>query len=43
MADVDVLVVTYNTAALTVAALRRTLESTGTIDIRLLVRDNGSS
>src|SRR5882757_9440026 len=43
MADIDVLIVTYNTASLTVMALRRTLDAAGTVDVRLLVRDNGSS
>lgn len=40
---VDVGVVTWNTRDLTVAALRRLLDSEQGCDIRLLVRDNGSS
>ena len=43
MVGVDVLVVTYNTASLTPMALRRTLAAAGAVDVRLLVRDNGSS
>jgi hypothetical protein len=40
---VDVAVVTWNTAALTSAALRRLLDSEQGCDLRLLVRDNGST
>ncbi len=40
---VDVGVVTYNTRELTVAALRRLLDSEQGVDIRLLVRDNASA
>jgi N-acetylglucosaminyl-diphospho-decaprenol L-rhamnosyltransferase len=41
--QVDVGVVTWNTRDLTVAALRRLLDSDQGCDIRLLVRDNGST
>src|SRR5438874_10878189 len=40
---VDVFVVTWNTAELTVEALRRLLDSDQGCSLRLLVRDNGSS
>jgi N-acetylglucosaminyl-diphospho-decaprenol L-rhamnosyltransferase len=40
---VDVGVVTFNTAALTVEALRRLLDSDQGVELRLLVRDNGST
>lgn len=40
---VDVGVVTWNTADVTTAALRRMLDSDQGVDIRLLVRDNASS
>ena len=41
--QVDVVVVTWNTAELTAAALRRILDNDQGCDVRLLVRDNGSS
>lgn len=41
--QVDVVVVTWNTRDLTVAALRRLLDSDQGVDLRLLVHDNGSS
>lgn len=40
---VDVGVVTWNTADLTARALRRLLDSDQGVDLRLLVRDNGST
>ncbi|MDX6286235.1 MAG: hypothetical protein QOG53_1720 [Frankiales bacterium] len=40
---VDVGVVTWNTRELTVQALRRLLESDQGVDLRLLIRDNGSA
>ena len=40
---VDVGVVTFNTAELAVTALRRLLDVDQGVDVRLLVRDNGSS
>ena len=40
---VDVGIVTWNTAELTATALRRLMDSDQGCDIRLLVRDNGSS
>jgi N-acetylglucosaminyl-diphospho-decaprenol L-rhamnosyltransferase len=43
MAHVDVGVVTWNSRDVTVDALRRLLEVTGGVDVRLLVRDNDSS
>jgi N-acetylglucosaminyl-diphospho-decaprenol L-rhamnosyltransferase len=42
-AKVDVGVVTYNTAPLTVEALRRLLDTDQGCELRLLVRDNGSA
>jgi len=42
-AKVDVAVVTWNTADVTVAALRHLLDSDQGCDIRVLVHDNGSS
>ena len=41
--QVDVAVVTWNTADLTVRALRHLLDTDQGVDLRLLVRDNGSS
>lgn len=40
---VDVVVVTWNTGELTAAALRRLLDSEQGCEVRLLVRDNGST
>jgi GT2 family glycosyltransferase len=40
--QVDVVVVTWNTAALTVQALRHLLDTDQGADLRVLVRDNGS-
>ena len=40
---VDVGVVTWNTAELTVRALRRLLDTDQGVDLRVLVRDNGST
>ncbi|HWB65366.1 MAG TPA: glycosyltransferase family 2 protein [Mycobacteriales bacterium] len=42
-AQVDVAVVTWNTRDLTVKALRHLADSPGDLNLRLLVRDNGSS
>ena len=41
--QVDVAVVTWNTAELTTRALRHLLDSDQGVDLRLLVRDNGST
>ena len=40
---VDVGIVTWNTRELTLQALERLLQSSGDVDLRVLVRDNGSS
>jgi GT2 family glycosyltransferase len=40
--DVDVIVVTYNTRDLSVTSLRRLLDATTDVQLRLLVRDNAS-